>query len=100
MASHKAYLPFVSSPVARKRYTSPTTATVRPWAAMRTVGFWLMNLILASRQRSVFAVPDVVAERVLDRLRLLVGTRSRGPQSVKIEVRQRPVFGKEVVVDR
>ena len=30
MASHKAYLPFVSSPVARKRYTSPTTAMVRP----------------------------------------------------------------------
>jgi hypothetical protein len=30
MTSHKAYLPFVSSPVARKRDTSPTTATVRP----------------------------------------------------------------------
>ena len=30
MASHKAHLPFVSSPVARNRYTSPTTAMVRP----------------------------------------------------------------------
>src|SRR6516225_6563139 len=30
IASHRAYLPFVSSPVARKRYTSPTTAMVRP----------------------------------------------------------------------
>src|SRR5258708_25806173 len=39
MASHTAYLPFVSSPVARKRYTSPTTATVRPWAGLRITGF-------------------------------------------------------------
>ena len=39
MASHRAYLPFVSSPVARKRYTSPTTAMVRPWAGVRMVGF-------------------------------------------------------------
>ena len=38
MASHRAYLPFVSSPVARKRYTSPTTAMVRPWAGLRTTG--------------------------------------------------------------
>src|SRR5688500_1447230 len=35
MASHRAYLPSVSSPVARKRYTSPTTATVRPSAGLR-----------------------------------------------------------------
>lgn len=39
MASHKAYLPFVSSPVARKRYTSLSTATVRPWAGLWMIGF-------------------------------------------------------------
>src|SRR5262249_35145486 len=39
MASHNAYLPLVSSPVARKRYTSPTTATVRPCWGTRMVGF-------------------------------------------------------------
>src|SRR6516164_3355007 len=39
MASHSAYLPFVSSPVARKRYRSPTTAIVRPSLGIRTVGF-------------------------------------------------------------
>ena len=38
MASHKAYLPLVSSPVARKRYTSPTTAMVRPWAGVAQGG--------------------------------------------------------------
>src|SRR5262249_37615129 len=32
-------LPLVSSPVARKRYTSPTTATVRPCWGIRMVGF-------------------------------------------------------------
>ena len=37
MASHKAYWPFVSSLVARKRYTSPATATVRPWAGFLMV---------------------------------------------------------------
>ena len=40
MASHMAYFPFVSSPVARKRYTSPTTATVRPSAGVRRVRGW------------------------------------------------------------
>ena len=34
-----AYLPLVSSPVARKRYTSPTTAMVRPWVVGLMVGF-------------------------------------------------------------
>ena len=38
MASHKAYLPFVSLPVAKKRYTSPTTAMVRPSVVFRIVG--------------------------------------------------------------
>ncbi len=38
MASHIAYLPFVSSPVARKRYTSPTTAMVRPSAGFISTG--------------------------------------------------------------
>ena len=42
MASHKAYLPFVSSPVARKRYTSPTTAMVRPWGGVLMTGWRLM----------------------------------------------------------
>jgi endogenous inhibitor of DNA gyrase (YacG/DUF329 family) len=38
MASHVAYVPWVSSPVARKRYTSPTTAIVRP-----SVGFLIIG---------------------------------------------------------
>ena len=38
MASHMAYLPLVSSPVARKRYTSPTTAMVRPSVGLRITG--------------------------------------------------------------
>ena len=38
MASHRAYLPLVSSPVARKRYTSPTTAMVRPSPGFLKVG--------------------------------------------------------------
>src|SRR5438270_230237 len=42
MASHIAYLPLVSSPVARKRYTSPTTAMVRPSVGCRSVGWWIM----------------------------------------------------------
>src|SRR5436190_6942848 len=54
MASHKAYFPFVSSPVARKRYTSPTTALVRPSAGFRKIGGVIMFvpvlLILVSRQ--------------------------------------------------
>src|SRR5262249_47922878 len=35
----RAYLPLVSSPVARKRYTSPTRATVRPCWGVRIIGF-------------------------------------------------------------
>src|SRR6516164_4944009 len=35
----RAYLPLVSSPVARKRYTSPTRATVRPCWGVRVIGF-------------------------------------------------------------
>src|SRR6516164_6697047 len=35
----RAYLPLVSSPVARKRYTSPTRATVRPCWGIRKIGF-------------------------------------------------------------
>src|SRR5262249_35868293 len=35
----RAYLPLVSSPVARKRYTSPTRATVRPCWGIRIIGF-------------------------------------------------------------
>src|SRR4051812_24964370 len=37
-ASHKAYLPLVSSPVTRKRYTSPTTAMVRPFGGLLMTG--------------------------------------------------------------
>src|SRR5436853_603512 len=48
MASHMAYLPFVSSPVARKRYTSPTTAKVRPWGGVLIVGFVVINSFLRS----------------------------------------------------
>jgi hypothetical protein len=40
---HKAYLPFVSSPVARKRYTSPTTAMVRP-----SLGFLIMGGVMVA----------------------------------------------------
>src|SRR6516162_4471950 len=35
----RAYLQLVSSPVARKRYTSPTRATVRPCWGVRIIGF-------------------------------------------------------------
>src|SRR6516164_9550783 len=35
----RAYLPLVSSPVARKRYTSPTRATVRPCWGVQIIGF-------------------------------------------------------------
>src|SRR5262249_12854062 len=35
----RAYLPLVSSPVARKRYTSPTRATVQPCWGARIIGF-------------------------------------------------------------
>ena len=49
-ASHKAYLPFVSSPVARKRYTSPTTAMVRPWGGVLMVG-WCGAAIVPSLSR-------------------------------------------------
>src|SRR5262249_36360167 len=35
----RAYLPLVSSPVARKRYTSPTRPTVRPCWGLRIIGF-------------------------------------------------------------
>src|SRR5262249_19564129 len=38
-ALKEAYLPLVSSPVARKRYTSPTRATVRPCWGLRIIGF-------------------------------------------------------------
>ena len=48
MASHMAYLPSVSSPVARKRYTSPTTAMVRPSVGFRRVGGWVMVILLFS----------------------------------------------------
>lgn len=41
-ASNKAYLPLVSSPVARNRYTSPTTAMVRPWGGALMTGWRLM----------------------------------------------------------
>ena len=44
MASHRAYLPLVSSPVAKKRYTSPTTATVRPSLGDLNVGWWGIRL--------------------------------------------------------
>src|ERR1043166_5878218 len=50
MASHKAYLPFVSSPVARKRYTSPTTAIVRPSPNLRIVAFIRPSLLSLRRQ--------------------------------------------------
>src|SRR5207253_8430751 len=40
-ASNKAYLPLVSSPVARKRYTSPTTAMVRPLGGVLMTGLRL-----------------------------------------------------------
>src|SRR3954466_794037 len=49
-ASHMAYFPFVSSPVARKRYTSPTTAMVRPWAGVLKVG-WYGTVIVPSLSR-------------------------------------------------
>ena len=42
MASHMAYLPLVSSLDARKRYTSPTTAMVRPSAGVLKVGWCVM----------------------------------------------------------
>src|SRR5215469_13910965 len=35
----RAYLQLVSSPVARKRYTSPTRETVRPCWGIRIIGF-------------------------------------------------------------
>ena len=38
MASHIAYVPWVLSPVARNRYTSPTTAMVRPSLGFLKVG--------------------------------------------------------------
>lgn len=37
-----AYLPFVSSPVAKKRYTSPTMPMVRPCGGVLIVGLLLM----------------------------------------------------------
>lgn len=38
-----AYLPFVSSPVARKRYTSPTTAIVRPLSGLQKTGMLVIS---------------------------------------------------------
>lgn len=50
MASHVAYLPFVSSPVTVAQYTSPTTAIVRPSDGARRVG-WCVTLGLSLMQR-------------------------------------------------
>src|SRR5262249_38502464 len=53
MASNWAYLPLVSSPVATKRYTSPTRVMVRPSPGLRIVGFiWLSLLSLCWQLRN------------------------------------------------
>src|SRR5262249_6256047 len=51
MASSRAYLPFVSSPVARERSTSPTTASVAPWPGARMIGVVRVVPLLFHGQR-------------------------------------------------
>src|SRR5262249_33756832 len=59
IASHKAYLPFVSSPVARNRYTSPTTATVRPSPGFRiTACPMVVSFIYTGAFYSLAGQPD------------------------------------------
>src|SRR6516165_6830968 len=50
LASMREYLQLVSSPVARKRYTSPTRETVQPCWGFRIIGF--IRLV-----SSLFCVP-------------------------------------------
>src|SRR5262249_59828383 len=65
----RAYLPLVSSPVARKRYTSPTRATVRPSAGLRMVGFIRLSLLSLRRQ-----LPDELHRPLNPALQLIVTT--------------------------
>src|SRR5262245_47402048 len=74
MASNCAYLPLVSSPVATKRYTSPTRVMVRPSPGLWIVGFiWLSLLSLCwqlSHELHRSLNPALQLVVVLDALRL------------------------------
>ena len=73
MASQRAYLPLLSSPVARKRYTSPTTAMVRPSVGVLSVGGCVLligNSVVACSLRGL---------RVKQRVFYLDG--EKGPQT-------------------
>ena len=82
MASHMAYLPFVSSPVATKRITSPTTAMVWPWVGVRRTGCLLIlpSLPFAWAGRS----SHVSAPQVCHSGRAPGGPRSSSPSSAEI----------------
>src|SRR5262249_57620152 len=69
----RAYLPLVSSPVARKRYTSPTRATVRPSAGLRMVGFVRLSLLSLRRQ-----LPDELHGPLNPAAQLVVGLDAFG----------------------